>query len=133
VDLSRLEHVHRLRRRPAKHSPDPRAQLLVGERPVDVVVGAALEGAGAVDGVRLLAAEQDHGDVAVPRAARNAVAKTRTELQLGDQDKIGADALGQVEDLPGMTGSQDVEAVVGELALEKTAGFGLRLGDDQRS
>ena len=76
--------------------------------------------------------EQDHGDVAVPRPAGNAVAETRAELQLGDEDEVGTHALGQVEDLAGVAGAEDVEPVVGELALEEAAGLGLGFGDDQR-
>ena len=132
ADLPRLEHVALLRRCPPEHGPDPRTQLLVCERPVDVVVGAALERAGAVDGVRRLAAQQDHRDVAIPRAARHAVAQARAELQLGDEDEVGAHALGQVEDLARVAGAEHVEPVVGELALEEAAGLGLGFGDDQR-
>ena len=67
--------------RAAQHGPDPGAELLVRERPVEVVVRPALERADTVDGIGLAGAEQDHRDVAVPRPARLAGAQAASRAR----------------------------------------------------
>ena len=122
----------RARAGPPEQRLDPRPQLLVGERPVEVVVGPALEGADAIDeGVALLRAEQDDRDVAVPGAAGLALPEPETQLELGEEDEIRTQALGQVERLAGGDRRHNLEAVLDELALEEPTGRALGLGDDQ--
>ena len=133
-DLPRLQHLGRARAGPPEQRLDPRPQLLVGERPVEVVVGPALEGADAIDeGVALLRAEQDDGDVAVPGAAGLALPEPEAELELGEEDEIRTQALGQVERLAGGDRRHNLEAVLDELPLEEPTGRALGLGDDQGS
>ena len=84
---------------------DPRDQLLVVERPRDEVVAAALEGVHAVDRVGPRLAEHDHGHVAVPRAARLALAQHAADLErrrvreAADEHEVGPLALDQLERL----------------------------------
>ena len=96
-DLARLEHivVRRRRTRAAQDGADPREQLVVVERPWDVVVAAPVERSDAVDGVGLRVPEDDDGYAAVPRATRLALAKATAHVELGrEQHEVGTDALG---------------------------------------
>ena len=119
------------RRRPAQDRPDPREQLLVDDRPRQEVVRAALEGSDSIDGVGSRRADHDHGDVAIPRAARLTLAQPRAEVELGQHDEVGTRALGKLERLAVEAGLEDVEAVARELPLEIAARVGLRLGEEQ--
>ena len=56
----RLEHLWRRRPRAAQHGVDPLDELLIVERPRDVVVAALPEGVDAVDRVCLLRPDHDH-------------------------------------------------------------------------
>ena len=56
----RLDDLGVPRLRAAQHRPDPLDQLLVRERPLDVVVAASPERVDAVDGVGVLAPDHDH-------------------------------------------------------------------------
>ena len=67
----------------------------------------------------------------VPRASRFALAEPTTEVELGEQDEVGAHSLRQRERLGGSAGGDHLEAVVCELPLEEPSRGGLRLGDDQ--
>lgn len=118
------------RRRAAQDGADACEQLLVRERAAEVVVRPALERANAVDDVRVYAAEQDHGHVPIPEPAGLALAQPATELELGADDEVGPQALGQIEHLGDLAGAEHLEAVVGQLPFQVAARAGLGLGDD---
>ena len=96
---SRRRHPLGLRRRdPPQHRADPRDQLVVVERPVEVVVAAAVEGAHPVDGIRLLARRAGSPAPRGPR--RPALAKPAAELEplrIADQDEVGTRPLDEIE------------------------------------
>ena len=102
------------------------------ERPLEHVVGAAVEGAHAVDRVGLAGREHDHGDVAIPRASRLALAEPPAQLELREQDEVGALLLHELEHLAVGRGAEHVEAVVAEMPLEVAASRVLRLRQEQR-
>ena len=117
-EVADLDQVRARRRRPPQHRSDAGQQLVVDDRPRQVVVRAALERAHPVDRVRLLRAEHDHRDVAVPRPAGLALAEARAEVELGADDEVGARPLGERERLAAERGLEHVEAVARQLALE---------------
>src|SRR5438270_1433836 len=124
LDLPDLKPLGRRRRRPAQDGSDPREELVVKEGPPDEVVGAALERPHAVDGVGLGPSDHDQRDLAVPRPAL---------LEGGgvpEEDEVGARPLRELERLAARGRAEDVEAVVGQVTLEKAPSRGLRLGDE---
>ena len=125
-------------RRSPQHGPHPREQLLVDERPDDVVVAPARKAAQAVDGLAALA-HHDHGDIPVPEAARLALPEPAAELEArgireGDveQHEVGIDALEQIERAGALLNRNDVEPVLGELLLEKRPRRSLVLDQEHR-
>ena len=120
------------RRDAAEHGANPGEQLVVEERPRDEIVGAAVEGAHAVDGVGLLRPEHDHRHVAVPRTSRLALAQPAADVELAaEQDEIRASSLGERQSVLAVLGPQHVEAVLGEVAREEAAGRRLGVGDQE--
>src|SRR5439155_7157540 len=65
-EAGRREALVRVRGAAAENGVDARDELLVHERPRDVVIAAAREGAHAVDGPVVLGAEDDDGTVGAP-------------------------------------------------------------------
>src|SRR6266511_6185731 len=65
-DRTGVQRLVRARRRSPQNGPNPCEQLLVGERPREVVVAAPLESADTVNRVGFPLAENDHGNVSVP-------------------------------------------------------------------
>ena len=99
------------------------------ERPVEVVVAAAVEGSHPVDGIRLLRAEQDHRHLAI------ALPQPAAELEpLGcaDQDEVRAHPLDQLERFS-VRDAHDLEAVLRQMALEETPRGLLRLCEQHRT
>src|SRR5262249_30106714 len=98
----------------------------------EIVVCTAFEGANAIDqGITLLPAEQDHGNIPIPRAAGLALPEPKAELELGEEDEIRAQALGQADRLAGCNRRRNLETVLDEMPLEEPTGRALGLGDDQ--
>ena len=128
-ELAGGEHLGGRRGAAPQERSDAREQLHVRERAADDVVGAAVERAHALDGVRG-GREQDHGHVAVPRPPRLAAAKPQAEVELGEEHEVRPRALGELERLAPARRLEHVEAVVAELPVEVLARLGLRLGDE---
>src|SRR5919199_2043784 len=128
VDLERadVDEVRNDRRRPPQDGSDARQQLVIQERPAEEVVGSALERPSAVDGIGLGSADHDERHLARPRAA------FLERRGIAEQDEIRARPLRERKRLVALRCAEDVEAVVREMALEKAAGRGLRLGDEDR-
>src|SRR5262245_14062968 len=103
------------RRGPAQDGADPRDQLVVVERPVEVVVAPAVEGPHPVDGIGLLRAEQDHWHLSV------ALAQPAAELEalgVADQHEVGAHTLEELERFP-VLDAYDLEPVLRQMSLEE--------------
>src|SRR5438105_672747 len=126
VDLERADadEVRGDRRRPPQDGSDAGQQLVVEERPAEEVVGAAVERPCAVDRVGLGGTEDDERHHAAPRAAF--VERRR----VAEEDEVRPRPLRELERLAARGGTEDVEAVVGEMALEEAPRRGLRLGDE---
>ena len=71
-----------------------------------------------------------NGHVAVPRSAWLAATETQAEVELGEQDDVGPDALGELERFASSASAEHVEAVVAQLATEIFASLGFGLGDE---
>ena len=110
-EVADLDQVRARWGRPSQHCSDAGQQLVVDDGARQVVVRAALERAHPVDGVRLLRAEHDHRDIAVPGPARLALAEARAEVELGADDEVGARPLGERERLAAERGLEHMEAV----------------------
>ena len=81
-----------------QHRTDPRHELGV-ELALGDVVGAALEGAHALDRVGARGREHDHRDVAIPAPAGLALAQARAQLRLAREHDVGPRPLCDVERL----------------------------------
>ena len=112
-----LEHVGRAGGSAPQHRVDPRHELRV-ELALGDVVGSALEGPHALDGIGARGREHDHRDVPVPAAPGLALAQPRAELGLAGEHDVRPDALGDVERLRAPARLDDVEAVRAQVALE---------------
>jgi len=93
------------------------------ERPVEVVVAAAVEGAHAIDRVRLLRAEQDHRHLTVPLPQPAAELES---LGISDQDEIWAEALEELERFS-VRNAHDFEPVLRQMTFEEASRGVLRL------
>jgi hypothetical protein len=125
-ELTDLDPVAERRRRAPQNGADPRDELVVDERPRQVVVAASGERADAVDRVGLELPEHDDGHVAVPGAPRLALAETATQLQAAGvrlvhayEHQVRARSLEQLERLTRRRGAEDLEPVFGEVTLEE--------------
>jgi len=133
VDLPGLQHVAVRRACPAQHSTNAGEQFRVVEGPADVVVTTPVEGADAVDCIRLRLAEHDHGHAPVPRAAGLPLAEPAADLESrSQQDEIGPRAFGEVEGSITIARSHDFEAVVAQVALQERSGRLFGLGEEKR-
>ena len=120
----------------AEDSAHARDQLLVDERPHDVVVGAPGEAAHPVDRVAARA-DHDHRYVAVPGAAGLPRPEPTAELEARrvredrvEKDEIRALCLHELERRRRPVDSEDLEAVVAQL-LGEEGPRGLLVLDDQ--
>jgi hypothetical protein len=111
-------------RGPAQNRPHAGDELVVDERPHDVVVTPPCEPAHAVDRVAARA-NHDHRHIAVPRPPGLALAEAAADLETGsvrehgvEEHEARARLLDEFEGRRGPVGGQDFEAVVCELLLE---------------
>src|SRR3954466_14395695 len=117
---------------------DPRDQLLVAERPRDEVVASALERVHTVDLIRSRLVQVHHRDIAVPAAARLALAQSPADVEAGGiLERAGehegrAHALGKVESQLLRRSAEDLEAVARQVTLEELLSSRLGLGEEQR-
>ncbi len=135
LDLPRFETLDLGRRHAPQDRADARDQLVVVEGPVEIVVAATVEGTHAVDRIRLRAAEQDHGHLAVPGAAGLALAKPAAELgalRVADQHEVGTRLLQEIERLTVLR-ADDVEPVLAQVSLEEAPRRFLRLVQQERA
>ncbi len=98
-------------RTPAQQRADSRQQLLVRERAADDVVGTAVEGTHALDGIGRRC-EEDHRHVSIPGAPRLPAPQAQAEVELGEENDVGARALRELEGLAPARCAEDVEAVI---------------------
>ena len=106
---------------------DPRHELLI-QIALDDIVGPALEGADAVDGVGARRRQHNHGDVPIPASAGLSFAQPRAQVGLADEHNVRPGAFGDVEGLRAPAGLDDVETIRAQVALQIARLDGIGVG-----